>query len=352
MRIALFDPYLDTLGGGEKYFLTIAEYLSINHEVHLFWDKQDIKTKFHSWGNLNLEKIKIVPNIFLHHSRVSKYQTLKTYDLLFYVTDGSLFFSPAKKNILIIQVPERRMYQQSLLNKLKLRNWKIQLCYSRYVKNIIDPWWGTNLTVLPPPVDIEHFTPLEKENIILSVGRFFLHPHCKKQDFLVTAFRKMVDQGLTNWRLLLCGGADEKGKEYLNKVKNLAEGYPIKIYPNISLSQLKEFYGKASIYWHATGVGEDLNMFPEKAEHFGITTLEAMSAGAVPVVIKAGGQIEIVDDQTNGFFWQKEEELINLTKNLISNKSLLNNISQNAIEKSKDFSKERFCREIEEILDI
>lgn len=347
MKIALFDPYLDALGGGEKYLLTIAEYFSANHEVHLFWDNQNIKTKIHNWGNLNLEKIKIVPNIFIHHSWISKYRILKTYDTLFYVTDGSLFFSPAKKNILIIQIPDRRMYTQSIINKLKLKNWQVQLCYSQYVKKIIDPWWGTNLTVLSPPVDIAQFTPLKKEKIILSVGRFFLHPHCKKQDFLVTTFRKMVDQGLTNWRLLLCGGVEAEGKEYLDQVSNLAKGYPIEISTNISFNKLKEFYGQASIYWHATGVGEDLDTFPEKAEHFGITTLEAMSAGAVPVVIKAGGQIEIVDDNINGFFWQKEAELINLTKNLISNKSLLNNISQNAIKRSKDFSKERFCREIQ-----
>jgi len=38
MRAAIYDPYLDTLGGGERYCLTVAEILLKNGwQVDLFW---------------------------------------------------------------------------------------------------------------------------------------------------------------------------------------------------------------------------------------------------------------------------------------------------------------------------
>ena len=40
MKIALYSPYLDTFGGGEKYILTIAESLSGIASVDLLSDNQ------------------------------------------------------------------------------------------------------------------------------------------------------------------------------------------------------------------------------------------------------------------------------------------------------------------------
>ena len=38
MKIGVYDPYLDDVGGGEKYMLTTAECLSNDHDVTIFWD--------------------------------------------------------------------------------------------------------------------------------------------------------------------------------------------------------------------------------------------------------------------------------------------------------------------------
>ena len=68
-------------------------------------------------------------------------------------------------------------------------------------------------------------------------------------------------------------------------------------------AELDALYRGAAVYWHATGLDEDIDDDPVRAEHFGITTVEAMSAGAVPVVIAAGGQPEIVRDGVDGFLF-------------------------------------------------
>ncbi len=50
-------------------------------------------------------------------------------------------------------------------------------------------------------------------------------------------------------------------------------------------AELADLYARASIFWHAAGLGEDAEDDPNRMEHFGISIVEAMSAGAVPVVL-------------------------------------------------------------------
>ncbi len=66
----------------------------------------------------------------------------------------------------------------------------------------------------------------------------------------------------------------------------------------------------ASIFWSATGLGEDEERAPWAQEHFGMTTAEAMAGGCVPVVIDRAGQREIVREGVNGFRWSTPAELI------------------------------------------
>ena len=72
------------------------------------------------------------------------------------------------------------------------------------------------------------------------------------------------------------------------------------LHPDASGAELRDLYARASIFWHAAGLGEDPERHPDRYEHFGITTVEAMSAGAVPVVIDAAGQVEIVEHGAYG----------------------------------------------------
>ena len=93
MNIGIFDPYLDTLAGGEKYMLTIAECLSKEHNVSIFWDtdvKAIKKLAFDRFG-FDFSSIRFVKNIF--SSRVSLFQRIqiaRQYDRIVYLSDGSL----------------------------------------------------------------------------------------------------------------------------------------------------------------------------------------------------------------------------------------------------------------------
>ena len=117
-----------------------------------------------------------------------------------------------------------------------------------------------------------------------------------------------------------------------------------------SAQTLNALLDRAKIYWHATGYGEDLVKHPERAEHFGVSTIEAMAHGAVPIVFPAGGQLEIVNNGQNGFWWRTPQELIKYTLELLQNDKLREKLAQAAQKSSANYSEDKFCEKLHEIL--
>ena len=85
-------------------------------------------------------------------------------------------------------------------------------------------------------------------------------------------------------------------------------------------------------------------------EHFGIATVEAQAAGAVPVVVGRGGQKEIVVDGKNGLLWETKADLYEKTLELTRNKEYWQKLSEAAIKNSKRFRLMNFINEYEKIL--
>jgi glycosyltransferase involved in cell wall biosynthesis len=337
MKAGIYDPYLDTLGGGERYALTFADCLSRNgYQVDVFWQDESIKRKIKERLNIKIERINFIPETFNSND----------YDLIFFLSDGSLPFLTAEQNILHFQVPFHGVGGRKWLNRIKLRRINYVVCNSFFTKKFIDQEYGVNAKVIYPPVAVESFKPLVKKNFIISVGRFTNLLHNKRQDVLIEAFKKMK---LKDWKLILIGG-DEEGKEYVAGLRKKANGFPIEIIANPSFDKLKVFYGQAKIFWTAAGFGINENRNPEKVEHFGITTVEAMAAGCVPVVIGKGGQKEIVKEGQNGFLWQTEEELIAKILKLIENEKEWLELSQKVQKRARDFSEKKFCQEWQKLL--
>ena len=196
---------------------------------------------------------------------------------------------------------------------------------SQYTRQWVGRRWGRDSEVLAPPVDVDTFTPpdpLDKERILLSVGRFFHGSHNKKHLEMLRVFRGMVDRGgiPEGWEYHLVGNLHRSrlvDLEYFAELERLAAGYPVEILVDVSLDRLIEEYRRASIFWHAAGWGESERRNPEKLEHFGLTTCEAMSSGCIPVVIAKAGQLEIVEDGETGFLFETGRQLSSITRRLI-----------------------------------
>ena len=59
MNIGFYSPYFDTLGGGERYVLTLASHWSEGHDVKLFWDDESIVQSAQSRFNIDLSRVKV-----------------------------------------------------------------------------------------------------------------------------------------------------------------------------------------------------------------------------------------------------------------------------------------------------
>ncbi len=351
MKIGFFSPYLDTFGGGERYMLELASHLSQsqNNKVDIFWDDNAIKAPLSKFLKIDLSKTNFIQNIFANRTQASKLMSTKKYDLLFVLSDGSVPLSFAKKNILHFQVPFNFSHPD-FKTKIKLAKIKYLICNSEFTKNFIDQSFLVKSKVIYPPVDVKSIKPLPKQNLILSVGRFSqnqLHP--KKQEVLIEVFRELYKKAPL-WKLLLIGQAKREDSKYVRKLRKISQGYAIKIIENLEVEKLRKLYGQASIYWHATGYGEDENKNPERMEHFGISTVEASAAGAIPVVIGKGGQKEIVENGKTGYLWTTKTQLFEKTLELLNSPQLLEKLSKNAIKNSRRFSREKFFSEYEKII--
>ena len=98
---------------------------------------------------------------------------LRQYDLLFYLTDGSIFLPAAKKNILHIQSPLVGEPAKNWWGKFKLNLWDLIIYNSGFTKINSQKNWPLKSQIIYPPVDTDKIKPLKKKKYILSVGRFF-----------------------------------------------------------------------------------------------------------------------------------------------------------------------------------
>lgn len=356
MKIAVYSPYLDTFGGGERYIATIAEALSFDHRVDVLLDKHlakfgadYLKSNLAKRFNLNLDRVNLLlAPVGGGSSFLSRLFFLKKYDLLFYLTDGSVFYPTAKKNILHIQSPIKGQPAGSFRGKLKLKKWDVIIYNSKFTKEHSLMNWPLFSKVIYPPVDTKIIKPLQKKKYILSVGRFFGYLKDKKHEVMIKSFEKLKQNPKSlGWSLHLAGSAAEGDMDYLKDLQKKAEDLGVKFYPNLSYDQLVKLYGVSSVYWHAAGFGENE---ATKMEHFGISVVEAMAGGCVPVVIGKGGLNEIVDDGVNGFLWDDQDDLISKTLQVISNRSLWNKMSKEAVKKASYFSKENFSGNIKKLI--
>ncbi len=225
---------------------------------------------------------------------------------------------------------------------------------SSFTAGWVDRWWGRDATVLEPPVQLRR--PGPKEPVILSVGRFFAagRGHAKKQIEMVEAFRRL-GTAAEGWELHLAGGCSPEDHSYLQAVRVAAAGLPVHLHVDLSGAELDALYARASFYWHATGLDEDLDADPVRAEHFGITTVEAMSAGAVPIVIDAGGQPEIVRDGVDGLLFTDLAGLVDRTRALLADPDRRAELSRAARQRAARYGLasfgERLTGLVDEVID-
>jgi glycosyltransferase involved in cell wall biosynthesis len=157
---------------------------------------------------------------------------------------------------------------------------------------------------------------------------------------MVGAFNEM---SLDGWQYVLAGSIGDSPDDlaYAGAVREAARDKPVSIASNATRPALLELYARSKIFWHAAGFLNTAN-HPELNEHFGMTTVEAMSAGCVPVVVNRGGQPEIVEHGVSGFLWNTLDELRQFTRQLAGDDALWARMSQASRDRARQFDRAHY----------
>jgi glycosyltransferase involved in cell wall biosynthesis len=324
-QVAIFTPYNITPGGGERYFLTIAESFRGLAEVTLITPRPFSRTRILTMGRdfgLRLDHIDLVTQ--------NNYGVHQQFDLAFVI--GNEILPPiggiATHNIFICQFPfPFESENQARHARPYWDDYDLVLTYSSFVRRHVTEKAESfrlpslAIEILAPPVPLLEVG-LKTRARILHVGRFFTGGHCKRQDVLIGAFRRLIESGVEA-ELHLAGSThpEPEHRAYYSELVESALGLPVYFHANCSAGKLRELYMGSAIYWHATGFGDDVELEPYKTEHFGISVVEAMSAGCIPVVFAAGGPAEVVEDNVTGFHFRTIGELCTITQKLIEDTS-------------------------------
>lgn len=340
LRVAIYDHAFHFAGGGQKYAAQIAAFLQKECKVTLICHKPVSFANIKDWYGLDLSdcQLKIIPlpefaagyHVYpeiINGRNPFTPVTMESanYDVFFnanmhpYITPLSacaIFIShfPDQERNLFFSVDS---YNYFIVNSSYGREWLAQ------------KWHIDNSFLLYPGVDLKAKTQ-PKDKLILSVARFEAGGS-KKQLEMINSFKKLKSTHplLTEgWRLILIGGSSPQNS-YLEQCRTLSGTNPnIEIIVNAGQDKIKKFYQKAAIFWHFCGLNENR---PHLWEHFGMTVVEALQNGCIPVVFNGGGPQEIVTN--NGFKINSLAEAVAKTAQLIKNPRLMvkmKSLTQNA----------------------
>jgi glycosyltransferase involved in cell wall biosynthesis len=152
-----------------------------------------------------------------------------------------------------------------------------------------------NIYILSPPIDIETFRNValmtngdddETNDIILVISR--IAPHKKIENAIKLA--KILKDNNVGKGIKIVGNLYYYFFDYYSELKQMVLDLGLTDYItfeiNASLDKLLSIIRESRVYFH-----------PMIGEHFGISVLEAMAAGLIPVVPNEGGLIEFVPQE-------------------------------------------------------
>ncbi|MFB5613130.1 MAG: glycosyltransferase, partial [Nitrosarchaeum sp.] len=139
---------------------------------------------------------------------------------------------------------------------------------SKFIHNSIKSKHGKNSKIIYPPVDLEEFNPKNKKNEVISIGRFSEE---KNLEFGIDVMSKL------ELSYYIVGNTKTKSNVFYynkleSKIKKLGSESQIKLLKNIDRTDLVTRLNNSKIFFHCSN------------ETFGISVIESIAAGCIPIV--------------------------------------------------------------------
>jgi alpha-1,2-mannosyltransferase len=355
MRILVVHPRMSVMGGGERVAIhSIKEALREGHEVSLATEQFDVNSFEDFFGvqamfeNVHLltyppfrpliRKGVLYQRLVYHQSRLRKIVSKRrAFDLILNTAEVANQPSTRLPALEYCYFPDYFSHLESdgLSGLWKKYYWPAKLFYhnrvshidrllavSNFTRQFVRERWGRESTTLYPPCPIDMYDTLQapKQDLVITVGR--MAPEKRIGTFLEIARRlPAVD-------FAIVGSLAAERRSYYYSLRAAA---PANVSFVLSpLRKVKELLGRAKVYVHSA-----------RDEHFGITIVEAMAAGCVPVVNDTGGPREIVSADV-GYRWNDVGQAVGQVSSLIRDEALRRELSKAAASRAKEFGPDVF----------
>lgn len=368
IRVGIYDHAGHFAGGGQRYVAEMAAIMQERYDITYIFNNDVTLRDYKDWFDIDLTRsdMKIIRIPFFEKRKrytadegMVLSEISNPFDIISRETLNYDIFVNANMLGKVNPLSPVSIFVCHFPDQEKARFFQVDK-YDHLIINgdytgqwVANRWQLKPTSKLYPPVNMYNAqsSPDNKENIILSVSRFEVSGS-KKQLELVQAFSEMCQQlpaQTEGWKLVLVGGSTP-GNQYLVEIEEaVANAHcAIEVRANAAVSEIKDYYRRAAIFWHACGLNETR---PERVEHFGMTTVESMQNCCVPIVIDGGGQREIVEHGESGFRFATLEELKTHSLSLMGNAQRRRHMSQQAYERSHLFSLPVFREKLERLLD-
>lgn len=337
-KAALYSNAWDAAGGGGiVYVLAIAKILSKKgFDVTVFFNEMvlltEIQSRYEASGiKIKIHKSKAMP--FLSQIYFALRERMH-YDVVIRQSLSVPRLTFVKKSFILCDFPKGKI--ETISERVRLKSWRNIMVNSEYTKYWVRNYWKREAAVFYPPIEIPTTLNPTRNLDLVCIGRFNNGKRSKRQDIVIAVFKDLIALGYAGINLHVLGYVQDE--DYLNTLKEGAAGFPIFFHENCTALKRGEILNQSSLFISACGYENDENTEPMLVEHYGISVVEAMAQGCVPVVIGKGGHKETVDHGENGYHWNTKDELQMILINLLENKELRTEMSAKAYLKSKQYS--------------
>jgi glycosyltransferase involved in cell wall biosynthesis len=204
----------------------------------------------------------------------------------------------------------RDAYRQMIQTSTVLTN-------SEFSRKAIFKMYGVDSLVVYPPVNIELFhraafsSRVPRQPDVLVISRF----HRSKKIENAIHLAKLLKNRTACRRMVIVGNMSPEGIEYYDSLRRLTKRYGlddfVRFEPSANFSRLIELMQGSRVYLH-----------PLPGEPFGISTVESMSAGLIPVVPDIGGHTEFVPAKYQFHTFEQGVDAVNAALNAPSTESV------------------------------
>lgn len=203
---------------------------------------------------------------------------------------------------------------------------------SKYVHDSVKSKFGKDSKIIYPPVDLKEFSPENKYDRIVTIGRFSEE---KNLEFGINVMKEIdyeydiIGNTKTKSNMLYFERLEFKIKKEKLKKINLLK--------NISRNELVSTVNKAKVYFHCS------------RETFGISVIESIAAGCIPIVPDNSAHKETVPYEELRYIPDDVSDATEKIHNALSGK--LDNMLEPLKESIIKLSKENFKKELEKYLE-